>query len=742
PSLHESHRRGLAHYLATGEGPVLGRRLEFTALRADGSEFPVELAIVPIPIEGRPIFTGFLRDITERKLAAEEKAKLAAIVESSDDAIISKDLSGIITSWNKSAERLFGYTADEAIGRSVTMLIPPDRPDEEPQILERLKRGERVDHFETIRVRKEGTLLDISLTISPVRDAEGRIVGASKIARDITERKRAEENARFLADASANLAMLVDHKSTLHKVAQLAVPFFADWCAVDLVDEEGRLERLAITHVDPGKIELAQELGRRYPPDPHAKAGPMHVLRTGRPEVMPEIPEELLAASARDEEHLHILRELGLKSYISVPLIVRGRIFGILTFVAAESGRTYGPADLAVAEDLSHRAAIAIENARLYSEAKEADRRKDEFLAMLAHELRNPLAPIRSGLDLLTMEGEQAEVVDLMRQQVDHMVRLVDDLLDLSRIMQGRIELRREPVEVSTIVNRAVEMTRALIEERGHHFAVAAPDEPIWVNVDAVRLAQVVTNLLNNAVKYTEPGGRISLSVQRSGPAVEVCVADTGIGIEPEFLPHVFDLFTQENRSLDRAQGGLGVGLTLVGDLVDLHGGTVEAFSEGSGRGSRFVVRLPVLAATGVSPPPSDGGPAESPLRRILVVDDTRAAAKMLSLLLSKLGPHKIEMAHDGPSALRLVEAHRPEIVFLDIGLPGMDGYEVARRLRDRPECAAALLVALTGYGQEEDRRRSRESGFDEHLVKPPALDDVAKMLVHPKLMQETREER
>ncbi len=354
---------------------------------------------------------------------------------------------------------------------------------------------------------------------------------------------------------------------------------------------------------------------------------------------------------------------------------------------------------------------------------READRRKDEFLAMLAHELRNPLAPLRNALEVLKLPdadpADAARMRAVMERQVEHLVRLVDDLLDVSRIMRGKIALRKEVVELAAVVMRAVETAQPLIEARAHELSVKVDDGAVPLEGDLVRLAQVVSNLLHNAAKYTEPGGRISLEARREGAEVVLCVRDNGVGIPPEVLPHVFDLFVQADRSMARSQGGLGIGLTVVKRLVELHGGRVEARSEGPGRGSEFIVRLP--AAEGPKPAPKprpapDGQPAAR--RRALVVDDNADAAESLAVLLRSAG-HEVRTAYDGPSALAAARDLRPEVVLLDLGLPGMDGCEVARRLRQLEGLQGALLVALTGYGSEEDRRRSKEAGFDRHLVKP-----------------------
>jgi len=383
------------------------------------------------------------------------------------------------------------------------------------------------------------------------------------------------------------------------------------------------------------------------------------------------------------------------------------------------------------ARELLARIGSQLELARL---RKETDRRKDEFLATLAHELRTPLAPIRNSVHILRMAGGDRgvaeRVYEMMERQVNHMVRLVDDLMEVSRITRGKIDLRKEPVELAAVVRSAVETSKPLIEAARHQLAVTLPDEPLILDADPVRLAQVLANLLNNAAKYTPEGGRIWLTARRAGLNVEVSVRDSGTGIPIEVLPKVFDLFMQVERTYSRAQGGLGIGLTLVRSLVSLHGGSVEARSDGPGRGSEFVVRLP-LAAGQLAAHDWDGRdarPAAVAPRRILVVDDNRDAADSLGMLLKFLGAD-VCTANDGPAALEAFRTYRPSVVLLDIGLPEMDGYEVARRTRQQPEGGDVTLIALTGWGQEEDRRRSKEAGIDHHLVKPVDLNALEKLL-------------
>ncbi|XXX72124.1 GAF domain-containing protein [Sorangium sp. So ce134] len=423
-----------------------------------------------------------------------------------------------------------------------------------------------------------------------------------------------------------------------------------------------------------------------------------------------------------------------MRGWLVAPFIGRrGENLGLIHLSDKHDGE-FTDSDEAILVQLAHIASVAIENARLYDQLRDQDRRKDEFLATLAHELRNPLAPIRTGLEILKVAGnaDQAQkILDMMDRQVGHMVRMVDDLLDVSRITRGKVELRKERIDLRTVLNSALETSRPLIEAAAHELAVRLPPSPLLLDADPTRLAQIFANLLNNAAKYTPAGGSIRLAAQRDGAAVVVRVSDNGVGIPADMLSTVFDMFTQVGRSIDRAQGGLGIGLTLVKRLVELHGGSIHAASDGAGRGSTFTVRLPLAAAEEVASRPATAGPAEgapSSALRILVVDDSVDGAESLALLL-RISGHEAQAVHTGPEALTAARALGPDLVFLDIGLPGMNGYEVARRLRSEPDLAGLFLVALTGWGTEEDRRQAREAGFDHHLTKPVDAAEVKRLV-------------
>ena len=691
---------------------------------------------------------GFITDITVRKHAEEalrrSQERLAIALEASGAAAWGWNVRGNqVDEWSPQYRELYGFGPNEpaSLQTWLNQIHPADRIRLKLRVRQiRRTPGDDVWNEEFRICHPEHGMRWIAGIGRCTRNESGQLLRMTGVNLDITQRKQFEQSLKFLADVSESLALLVDYKSTLNKVAQLAVPDFADWCAVDLADGTGSIYRVAVAHIDPAKVRLAEELMRRYPPDPNAGHGIMKALRTGESDMAHTITDELLNIAAQDEEHRSILKELNPTSYMCLPLKTKDNTFGVVTFVSAESGRHYGPEDLSLAEEIARRAAIAIENARLYQEVQDADRRKDEFLAMLAHELRNPLAPIRSGLDILAMDPQSdRDVIGIMQEQVEHVVRLVDDLLDVSRIMRGKIELRKKPVQLSLLIKHSVEAIRPLVESHEQELCVFVPDEPIWLYADPVRLLQVFENLLTNSAKYTEAGGRIEISAEIQGQETVVTVKDTGVGIEPELLPKVFELFIQSSRSLDRAKGGLGIGLTLVRRLVELHEGTVTAHSDGPGTGSTFVVRLPLTELPGEAK--VDTQPEIIPQNlRILVVDDNVGAAVLLSKLLAKLGDHEIETAHDGPSALAKIEEFHPDIVLLDIGLPGMDGFQVAETIRQSPEFDDVLLVALTGYGQKEDRQKSKEVGFDEHQVKPPSLDQLKAILAHPKLKTGQRE--
>jgi PAS domain S-box-containing protein len=561
---------------------------------------------------------------------------------------------------------------------------------------------------------------------------------AAAIDRETAHRtlQDSERAHRFLADAGVALAQSLDEVDTLRNVAELAIGSFADWCWVDLRDSHtGEIVRVAIAAARQSRAALTETFsGGPTPIKPDPRYPGLRALREGEPVLVRNFTEaawrDAMASDAR------LVREPAPRSVMAVPLRARGESFGALTLARNDASRPYDERDLQFASEVGRRASIAIENARLYATARrdraaaeEASRAKDQFLAVLGHELRNPLAPIATALRLMSLRSGDTCLSErsIIERQVQHMTRLVDDLLDVSRITRGKVELRRRPIELADVVTKAVEIASPALEQKQHRLEVDVP-VGFTVNGDAGRLEQVFANLLTNSAKYTPPYGDVAVRAIGDGRTVRVCVRDTGMGIAPDVLPHVFEVFVQGSRR-DAVRAGLGLGLAIVRSLTELHGGRVEARSAGLNQGSEFVVELPLLEGppreTSRPTPRDRPAPVTRPMR-VLVVDDNIDAAEMLAEWLGAVG-HAVRVAADGPTALEIAADFKPDVALLDIGLPVMDGYEVARRLREQPGCAKMRLIALTGYGQESDHDRSRRAGFEDHLVKPVDLDAITR---------------
>ncbi len=706
---------------------------------------------------------------------------LAAIVQSSDDAIVSKDVDGTITSWNRAAERLFGFTAAEAVGRSIRIIIPPERQAEEDTVLSRIGQGLSVDHFETIRLRKDGTRVPVSLTVSPVRDRDGRVVGASKIARDVSQRlaieralaeaeagradlherllslvaasgsllgpariedvlpaivrlagktlaadayavwrhdhghgtwqiashagvsdefaaamisdgaetaervltteplaaedvetmpaletrrdvlrregirsllviplgghepahatlvlyfrqthhfrpveidtaralgnlvgaalhtadlhaqqKGREQQALFLARSAAALAGSLDYQQTLRTLAWLAVPEIADWCAVDMLTSQGSLERLAVAHPNPGRLKLAEEFYRKHPLSLDGETGVAGVLRTGRSELVERVTDEMIAAGPIDDEQRAEVLALRIASFMIVPLRTRRGMVGAITFVSAESGRHYSESDLRFAETVADRAAVAIENIWAYEEARLANQLKDEFLANLSHELRTPLNAMLGYTRMLKAGAVPADrresALDVIERNGGTLAQILEDLLDVSRIISGKLRLELREVDADQLVADAVSTVQPAADAKRIALRVEAGHPGLTLHGDRDRLQQVLWNLLTNAVKFTPRGGTITVSVTREAEGVQFTVADTGRGMDAALLPHIFERFKQGDTRIGREHGGLGLGLSIARHIVEMHGGTISAESDGDGKGSTFFVRLPAAA--------------------------------------------------------------------------------------------------------------------------------------------------
>ena len=684
---------------ALREGVVVGLANHTILIKKDGTECPIDDSAAPIRNEEGHVSGCVLifRDVTAQRLAERDKANqlhtarlLASIVESSNDAIIRKSLNGTIESWNAAAEQLFGYTAEQAVGQHISIVIPPERLADEDKIIASLKLGKRIQHYETERVRSDGKRIIVSLTISPIKDESGNVVGASKIVRDVTAKKRAETDRQMFVT-------LVENSTDFIGICDLeGVPFFVNRAGLEMVGLES--------------IEEAKRTAVRdfFFPEDQAK-------------LMDEFFPGVLEQGHGEIEVRFRNFKTGEARWMAYKVVA-------LTDSADEP-----VAFATVSQDVTERKQLADDLRRLAADLSEADRRKNEFLATLAHELRNPLAPMSNMLEVVKRANGDWEVLkqahETLERQLGQMVRLVDDLLDLNRVTHDRLELRRSEVELSSVIQQAVEVARPLVDSAGHHLSVDLPDEPVYLDADRDRLAQLFGNLLNNSCKYTKPGGVVSLSAQHVGDEVVVAVKDNGAGIPAEKLESIFDMFMQVDRTSERSQGGLGIGLTLVKRLTEMHGGSIEARSDGEGQGSEFIVRLPILNRPVVAEESSSRLASDPQAqRRVLIVDDNLDSAESLAMLLEITG-NKTYMAHDGLEALEQIEKYRPEVVLLDIGLPRVDGHEVCRRVREKSWGKDIVVIALTGWGQDDDRRKSEEAGFNGHLVKPVDYDKLLELL-------------
>jgi signal transduction histidine kinase/DNA-binding response OmpR family regulator len=551
------------------------------------------------------------------------------------------------------------------------------------------------------------------------RQARERIVLVEeKAAREAAE--RASRRLAFLAEASATLASSLDLEATLCELARLAVPRFADVSIVSLLSAEGQAKR----------HEMAWRTGEAEAPLLNAS-----LMELGEA-LLDELVERVQSSGKgetieRDAtgtaSRIALPRGLSVHALMLVPLVVRGRRLGVLTLGLEAAGRSFEADTHAMVAELALRGATALDNALLFRKIQDEDQRKNEFLAMLAHELRNPLAPISNAVHIMRVSDDDADKLawarELIARQLKQLVRLVDDLLDVSRITRGKIELKIECVDVGQVIHEAIETSRPSIDAQRHTLSLQLPNEPLQLRGDYARVAQILSNLLNNAAKYTPRGGRVSLSATHEDGEVVFRVRDSGVGIPHEFLSSIFDPFTQVDRSLARSHGGLGIGLTLVRRLVEMQNGTVTVRSEGRNRGSEFTVRLPLAPAGDLAKAVAAAAAAAQPVLspaglRVLVVDDNHDVADSTASVM-RMNGCDVHVAYDGKAALEFVQRLRPDAVLLDIGLPTIDGYLVAEHIRAQPENGRTMIVAVSGYGQEQDRERSKSVGFDYHVVKP-----------------------
>jgi PAS domain S-box-containing protein len=755
---------------------------------------------------------------------------LTAIVESAEDAIITKTLDGIITSWNKGAERIFGYTAREVIGKPVTILIPQDHQDEEPAILARLRKGHRIEHYETVRVRKDGTLVDISLTVSPIRGPDGQIIGASKIARDISERKRAEEALRSREE---DLTDFIENSVVgLHWVAPDGTILWANKAELDLLGytrEEYIGHHIAEFHADPEVIDdiltrlthdealhsyearlrckdgsirhvlISSNVRRQNGEFHHTrcftrditerrlaeealrqseerfakafKASPFALTITSlKTSQLLEVNETFtrLSGYTREEAVGRTTLELGVWARDSdreeeiAMVSERGGVrdleyrfrmkdgterVGLLSAERIEIGGE--PCALTVIQDITEQKRAEAERDQmlerekaLRAKAEEASRLKDEFLATVSHELRTPLTSILGWAHMLrtgqSADGDAAKALETIERNARAQSQLIDDLLDVSRIITGKLRLDVRAVDPNSFIEAAIEAVRPAAEVKAIRVQKIMDTGVASVSGDPVRLQQVVWNLLSNAIKFTPKGGRVQVRLERVNSHIEIAVSDNGPGIAPEFLPHVFDRFRQADQRTTRQHGGMGLGLAIVRHLVELHGGTVRAESPGEGQGSTFMVLLPVAPVyqrigmeERVHPAARDTLPSyECPDRldglRILVVDDEPDTRELLKAGLGRCGAEVVMVGSAG-EAVEAVETVLPDVLISDIGMPGEDGYDLIRRVRQLPVESGGRVpaIALTAYARTEDRLQALKAGYQMHVPKPVELAEL-----------------
>lgn len=606
-------------------------------------------------------------------------------------------------------------------------------PVEELPLHRAAREGVPVSDFDCEILRADGRSIPILMQASPLFDEHGRARGALGAVVEVGERVRIEREQRFLADASRVLASSLDHDTTLGALAELAVPMLADYCFVDVLQDDGTVRRVAVATSEPEKVDVLHDL-QRYPPLSSVESPATRVMRSGEPFVCEEVTDDLVRAAAQNDEHERLLRAFGVRSFAMAPLRARGRTLGLLTVGMLSSARTLRPRDLPLLIDVASRAALALDNAILYRDAQHANRLKDEFLATLSHELRTPLNALLGWAQVLRAQLPEGAVsrraIDSIDRNAQAQLVLINDLLDVSRVISGKLRVEQKPVDIAAVVSAAIEAIRPAARGREIELAVTVAPLRLEVIGDADRLQQVVWNLASNAVKFTPRGGRVDVIVDEHEEAVRIAVSDTGVGIDPAFLPYVFDRFRQGDCSTTRAQGGLGLGLAIVRHLVDLHGGVVTAESAGRNQGTRFVVTLParqpdLIAAA--APMPITPGPPTLRGVRVLVVDDDADARELPQLALESAGA-VVRAVDTATKAIEALAPFAPHVVLADIAMPDVDGYELLRMIRDADPTRVPLpVIAVTAYASEEDARRALAAGFVRHVGKPVNHDVLIK---------------
>ncbi len=668
----------------------------------------------------------------------------ARVVESSDDAIVSKDLNGIILSWNRAAERIFGYSAAEAIGQSIKIIIPEDRHSEEDAVLAAIRAGRTVSHFETVRQRKGGALVDISLTVSPIFDDEGTVLGASKIARDVTETRRLREFANQQAALTAQLhrvaelvASSLDRSDIAQHVTDAATELTgAEFGAFfyNVIDQDSRQEYMLYTLSGAPKEAFAA-----FPP-PRATAVFGPTFRGEGVVRLADVTQD--ARYGRSAPYFGMPPgHLPVRSYLAVP--VRDRTGGVLggLFFGHSQVNVFAEHHEQLAVGVAAWATLALENARLYEEAQEASRTKDEFLAVLSHELRTPLNAIVGYTKLLRggvlEEMKATQALETIDRNATWLTQIIEDVLDVSRIVAGKLRLDVQPVDLSLTVQNAIATVQPAADAKGVRLQ-AVLDSVGPVSGDRDRLQQSFWNVLANAVKFTPRGGRVQVQLARVNSHVELTVADIGIGIAAEFLPRVFERFRQADSGTTRRTGGLGLGLSIVKHLIELHGGTVTAASAGVNQGSTFRIRLPLMIVHPMPRSQERQHPRAAqltPLRnltrldgiKVLAIDDEADALTLVGSVVEAAGARATLLSSPHRALEQLLQV-RPDVVLLDLGMPEMDGFEVIAKIRAQPDphVRDVPAIALTAFARSEDRTKALEAGFQMHLAKPVDPGELA----------------
>ncbi|MEP6864290.1 MAG: PAS domain S-box protein [Deltaproteobacteria bacterium] len=719
--------------------------VEFRLRRRDGEYVWMGARAVPFRNADGTIreWFGVTFDVSDRKRAELERERavelLSTTLRSIGDAVIATDTEGRVSFMNVVAERLTKWTTDEARGRRLHEVFPifneeTSAPVENP--VDRVLREGGIVGLanHTMLRRRDGSEVPIDDSAAPIRSEAGALQGVVLVFRDATEEKRQLYRRLFLAGATEEIVGAADYRDALRRIATLACPRMADWASVDIVDPATRqIEQLAVAHVDPAKVEFARELAKKYPPDPSSQTGAYNVIRTGRSELYPEIPNELLQRGARDEEHLRLIRELDLQSAMVVPLRGQREVYGAMSFIFVGETRRYTEEDLELAEELSKRVSLMIERRRLEEQAELANRMKDEFLATISHELRTPLQAILGYGAMLERKiaVDTDKAITVIMRNAHAQARLVEDMLDMSRILSGKLGLTMTRVDLAAAVAAAVDSIRPAATARGQRISVELAEDLGPVMGDFERLQQIVWNLVSNAVKFTPREGSIAVRAARAGSSVRITVTDTGKGIPAEHLTAIFDRFRQVDSSSTRGHSGLGLGLAIVKYLVEAHAGSITVHSDGPGRGSTFTITLqaqlePIAKdAAGCAPREPVSTVALAGIR-VLIVDDDDDTRHAIADTLVSVGA-RVDQASSAEDALHRLAQSPPDVLLSDIGMPTQDGYALIRRVRALPPERGGQVpaVALTAYARREDVTKAKTSGFQLHVSKPVAVENL-----------------